>query len=426
MFQKLHIQMTIFSAIITGGLLALMTLACLMISEKGIRERDFASFTGNAISCLSYLEGQESLSLTWKAQVLENHHIQMELWDNGRRLFQEKSFGEEKHSPAFMEAARISREEEGLDVENLGAVSKRREAIFQMEGYYACTALIPRKGGMVAGILLYDLREQREIILRQRMAFGVLASFVLVALFVFSWFFTGHLIQPLKESRKKQTEFIAAASHELRSPLAVILSSVQAMEGAREQEKEIFLSNIKRESQRMARLVQDLLSLANADNHSWQLCLKKQELDTILLLEAEAFEPVMKEKGIRLLVELPKEEVDVCVCDGARITQVLSILLDNGASYVQKGGQICLKLTEEKDHFMVQVKDNGPGIPKEEQKDIFQRFYRTDKARRDKQHFGLGLSIAREIAVLHEGSLTVRDTPGGGATFILTLPKKKI
>lgn len=424
MLQRLHVQMTIFAVMITGGILALMTLACLWISEKGIWETELASFTGNARSCLSVLEEEGVVSRTWMGQVLENDHIQMELWDNGKPLFHEDLPGSGKRTAAFEEAARRSREEEGLDVENAGVVSRRREAFFQMEGSYVCTALIPREGGMLTGILIYDRQEQRERLFHQRMAVGGAAALAFLALLVFSWFFTGRLIRPVEESRKRQTEFLAAASHELRSPLAVLLSSVQAMEGAQEQERKRFQQNMEREIRRMSRLVQDMLSLANADNHSWEIALGEQELDTLLLSAAEAFEPVMREKGIRLFVELPQKAVSACLCDGARITQVLSVFLDNGASYVPKGGQIRLELVEERDRFLIRVEDDGPGIPRESREEIFQRFYRADRARRDKQHFGLGLSIAQEIARLHGGSIRAGASPLGGAAFTLTLPKR--
>ena len=427
MFKKLHIQMTVFSTLITGAILVFMTLTCLVISERGIRETGFSSFSGNASSCLYFLESQKTISRTWATEVLRNYGIRMELRDNGNLLFGEPAAGrEETKDSAFFEAAHISDEREGLDVENGGMVSARKEAFFQMEDYYACTALIPREGGLLTAIFLRDLSDQKEQILRQRVAFGLAAVLALAALAVFSWIFTGKMIRPLEDSRRKQTEFIAAASHELRSPLAVILSSIQAMEGCQEKERSRFLFNIKNEGERMARLVQDMLSLANADNHSWAISPSAQELDTLLLDVFEKFEPIMAEKGLSFTVELPEDEVTPCFCDGARITQALSVLLDNGASYVPKGGRICLGLTEEESQFVIRVSDNGPGIPEGQQEEIFRRFYRADTARKDKQHFGLGLSIAREILTLPGGSLTAETTPGGGATFVLCLPRKKM
>ena len=110
-----------------------------------------------------------------------------------------------------------------------------------------------------------------------------------LALVTFSWFFTGKMLRPLEENQRKQTQFIASASHELRSPLAVILSSVQAMESDWENAGR-FLKTIKSEGDRMSRLIGDMLSLANADNKSWSIMKTDCELDTLLLDTYEKYQ----------------------------------------------------------------------------------------------------------------------------------------
>ena len=111
-----------------------------------------------------------------------------------------------------------------------------------------------------------------------------------------------------------------------------------------------------------------------------------------------------------------------CSCDQERIRQVLAILLDNALCYTSPGGRVCLGLSFEQNSFSFSVADNGPGIPAEEKKLIFERFYRSDPSRSDREHFGLGLCIASEIIKAHQGRLTVSDTPGGGSTFTVQLP----
>lgn len=108
-----------------------------------------------------------------------------------------------------------------------------------------------------------------------------------------------------------------------------------------------------------------------------------------------------------------------------KVSQILTILIDNALSYVPEGGSIRLQAKKEPGAIAISVSDNGPGIPDSEKDSVFQRFYRSDASRNDKQHFGLGLCIAKEIALLHQGSLKILDTPGGGATFILKLPLQK-
>ena len=147
------------------------------------------------------------------------------------------------------------------------------------------------------------------------------------------------------------------------------------------------------------------------------------ELDTLLLDTYEKYQPILHGKKISLKVVLPEEPLSICKCDSARISLVLGILLDNGASYVSVGGRMEMGVKENEKYFQLYVQDNGPGISDENKEAVFRRFYRADPARKEKQHFGLGLCIAREIVTLHKGSIRILDTPGGGSTFVIRLPK---
>ena len=167
----------------------------------------------------------------------------------------------------------------------------------------------------------------------------------------------------------------------------------------------------------MSLLVNDMLSLSNADNHSWKMHPVPCELDTLVLDTYEKYEPLMQEHHMNFSVKLPEEELPLCSCDPERISQVLGILLDNAISYVPEHGKIRITLTQNAKGFCLSVIDNGPGIPDSAKTSVFRRFYRADSARNNKQHFGLGLCIAYEIITLHQGTITVQDTPGGGSHF---------
>ncbi|WP_373215671.1 sensor histidine kinase [Ruminococcus sp. 5_1_39BFAA] len=424
MFRKLHIQMTAFAALITSAILVVLTLACLAISESGMRKNSYATFENNVNSCISYMEGQTLLSHQWILQAKEAYGIDMKILDNGHELFFNKLNPTEEKADLFQEAAEISRETEGLDVDFPGGFTITKTALFRTEDYYACTALVPKKEGALSAVILYPLDDLKNQLKSQRIAFGMMVCLAIIAMSVFSWFLIKKMLRPLEESKRKQTEFIAAASHELRSPLAVILTSIQAMEDSGEKERERFISTIQSEGSRMARLIGDMLSLANADNHSWSILCSPCELDTLVLDTYEKYEAIFSEKGIRLSAKLPEEAFSLCKCDASRISQVLGILLDNAVSYVPSGGQVCLELAEDEKAFWLTVSDNGPGIPDQDKTSVFERFYRADASRGDKQHFGLGLCIAQEIVTLHRGTIVLTDTPGGGATFQIRLPKE--
>lgn len=424
MFRKLHIQMAIFAALITSTILVILTLACLAISERGMRKNSYTTFENNANSCISYMEGQSFLSYQWTLKVKDAYGIEMKIKDNGNELFFSKLNPVEEKEALFQQAAEISKEKEGLDVDYLGGFTITKTALFTTANYYACTALIPKKNGVLSVIILYPLDELKHQLTYQRIAFGSMVCLAIIAMSLFSWFFIKKLLRPLEENRRKQTEFIAAASHELRSPLAVILTSIQALENSKEEERGKFISTIKSEGNRMARLIGDMLALANADNQSWSILSSPCELDTLVLDTYEKYEAIFHKREIRFFVRIPDESMEPCKCDASRISQVLGILLDNAVSYVPMGGKVSIELSEEEKAFWITVSDNGPGIPDSEKEFVFQRFYRADASRGSKQHFGLGLCIAKEIVALHQGTITVQDTKGGGATFLIRLPKQ--
>lgn len=420
MFHRLHIQMTFFSALIIGIVIFIMTTACNFIAENSTGQNAWNTFQNNAISCISHLETQSIISSDWILQAEKNYDISMDIRDNGNSLYLKKLQTDSLDETIFRKAEEISAASYALDLSNPGAVSKLTKRIFfQMKDFYVSTALIPKSHGTVSMIILDSVKHR---ILLQRLAFSGAVFLAILALSICSWFFTGRMITPLEKSRQEQTEFIAAASHELRSPLAVILSGISAMKKADPKEQGHFLSVIEKEGTRMSLLINDMLSLSNADNHSWKMHPVFCELDTLLLDTYEKYEPLMQDHHMKFFIELPEEEIPSCPCDPERISQVLGILLDNAISYVPENGKIILSLSQTETHFLIRVKDNGPGIPDFAKTSVFRRFYQADSARNNRQHFGLGLCIAYEIISLHKGTISVLDTPGGGSTFQISLP----
>ena len=423
MFRRLHIQMTFFSSLIIGAVILIMTMFCNFIAVRSTRETIWTTFQNNSMSCISHIESQSVITNQWILQAEQNYGISIDIKDNGNSLYLKKLQGASAEKDIFQKAAEISADSHGLNLSNPGVVNKlTKNVFFQIKYFYISTALIPKDQGTVSMIILYPLNSMEHEILLQRLAFFGTAFLAILALSIFSWFFTGKMIKPLEENRQAQTEFIAAASHELRSPLAVILSGISAMKKAEPAEQTHFLSVIEKEGTRMSLLVNDMLSLSNADNHSWKMHPVPCELDTLVLDTYEKYEPLMQEHHMNFSVELPEEELPLCNCDPERISQVLGILLDNAISYVPENGKIQLTLSQNSRGFCLSVTDNGPGIPDSAKASVFRRFYRADSARNNRQHFGLGLCIAYEIITLHQGMITVLDTPGGGSTFVISLP----
>lgn len=428
MFKKLHLQMTFFCTLITSLILVGLSFACLSISERGTAKNSFVVFQNNINSLLAYLENQTTISHHWILQLESGSHFCTFLYDNGTPL----SFNSLNHAPDLEDireqAIETARKEQGIDLNSRytgDLLAKHAE--FSMDGrdgreYYISAALLPRKGGILSVVTLYCLDTTKAALLYQRLLFVIADAAAIFLLAAFSWFFTGRMIRPLREGRKRQMQFIASASHELRSPLTVMLTSLSAMQIAKKEDADAFACTIQSEGERMSRLIDDMLSLAGADSGTWSIHPSAIELDTLLLQTYEKFEALALQKGLSLSVELPDDGRFTCICDGERIAQVLSILVDNALSYTPAGGKILLSLSCEGSHHFLRVADNGPGIHGEARAQIFERFYRADKSHKDKDHFGLGLCIANEIVKLHKGKLYLEDTPGGGATFVVSLP----
>lgn len=428
MFQKLHIQLTLFCTLICGAILVFMSLICLSVSERESRERNFADFQINVNMLVNHLESQTVISYAWISQFCTDTHFELDIQDNGSRLvFDTLSPGslDEEH---FNQVRQIAAADYGILEESVTAnsvLSIHQEFELAVSGttYYGAMVLIPKHSGVLNIAALYSLTELNKRILFQRFLFAGADIFGILLLGIFFWFFTWRMIQPLAVSRQKQAEFVAAASHELRSPLTVILSCLSAMKQASPAEAAHFSETIAHEGQRMSRLIDDMLTLSGTDSSHFAIHKKPAELDTLLLSAYEKFEPLARKKSISLHISLPEELVQPCLCDRERMEQVFAILLDNAVSYTPMNGSISLSLKTSSDKLTFRIADNGIGIPDEEKEAVFERFYRCDKSHKDKSHFGLGLCIAREIIQMHRGKLWIEDTPGGGATFVIALKK---
>lgn len=426
MFKRLHIRLTLLCTVVSSLILIFMSFACLSFQEAESRERYFSDFQVNVNMLINYLESQSVISHNWLSQFHTDTHFEMDILDNGNRL----AFGNLKPLPSKEPIFALVREtarneyliyEESITPQSILSSHAEFEITFEDACYCAAVVMLPKNGGVLNIAILHSLEGLQKTISAQRLyfAFADIAGILLLA--VFFWFFTWRMILPLIENRRKQTEFIASASHELRSPLTVMLSALSAMKQAAPPDAERFAHTISMEGKRMSRLIDDMLALSSADSSHFTMRKSGVELDTLLLSAYEKFEALAKEKNISLKIDLPDESIPPCQCDKERIEQVLSILLDNALSYTPSGGAIRLSMQAAADRFTLRVADNGIGIPDTEKKAVFDRFYRCDKSHKDKEHFGLGLCIAWEIVHMHKGKLWVEDTPGGGATFVMVL-----
>lgn len=428
MFKKVQLRLTFFCALAMGLILLIMTSLCLAVSENNMKNRNETVFRNNASSILSYIDTQQTLSHTWLAQMEYNYGIMIDILDNGSPLFYNTLRSHETDRELLELARSTAVSEYGLDPETL----RSSDVLYRYEAfpvatdsrgeYYVMAALMPRKGSYLDIVILCPASLPAAQLWQQRLFFGSGSAAAWIILTILAWFFIARMLRPIEKSRRRQIQFIASASHELRSPLTVILSSLSAARTAAPEEQPRFFDSMEAEGQRMAHLINDMLLLANSDTKTWSIQPSMTELDTLLLETYEKYEPAARKKGLHLQAALPEDALAPCFCDKERIGQTLSILIDNALSYTPAGGtvQLCAGKTDK--YFAVSVADNGPGIPDDQKEKIFDRFYRADDARSSREHFGLGLCIAKEIVLLHRGKLIVTDAPDGGAVFTVLLP----
>lgn len=413
MFDKLRWKLTAFNSIITSGIMICLVLLCLSLSERNTKDQTYKNFTDTVYAVSSYLEVQNQISDEWLRQMEADPNVHISVLDAGMPLFSMTLSPEkEKLEPVFQTAWEIAQLPSG----------KNGYRLFAMDGYYAAAYRIEKQDSMVDLILLYSLAQMEAGIQNQRVLVFLASSAAVFVLVIFSWLFTGKMLRPIQENQRRQIEFIAAASHELRTPLAAILSAASAMERAEPMQRSQFSDMIHREGNRMSRLIGDMLTLSSSDSNGWALQKQPVELDMLLLEVYEAHYPLAKEQGIELTLSLYEQNVPSMNLDRDGINQVLSILLDNARYHTPTPGKIELEMTVHRKNVQIRVSDTGPGVPDDEKRRIFERFYRSEKSRSHRGHFGLGLSIAAEIVKKHNGRIWVQDATIGGAEFVVELP----
>ena len=228
---------------------------------------------------------------------------------------------------------------------------------------------------------------------------------------------------PVEKAWRQQRQFLSDASHELKTPLTVILSNAELLQAAPLSDKPARWSeNIRMEAQQMKNLVEEMLTLTRADNMPHTAVLEEVSLSDIAADCALAFEPVAFEAGKPLDYHLA-EDVTV-LGDRDKLRQLFSVLLDNAIKYGQDGGTITLTLQKTDRHARLIVTNPGEPIPPEQLKRLFERFYRADASRGEKSGFGLGLPIANTIAAEHKGTLKA-ESDAASTRFLFTIPLQK-
>lgn len=282
-----------------------------------------------------------------------------------------------------------------------------------------------RDNGLYIQVAFVDMSMEQATLKSMMGAYLQIGMASLVLLLGVSILLSQWVTRPVERAWKQQRQFLSDASHELKTPLTVILSNAELMESTPLPDKQArWTDNIHSEAQRMKTLVEEMLTLARADNMVRTTVFSRVNLSDVATDCALLFEPVAFEHGKPLDYAID-EEIAV-TGDGDRLRQVVSVLLDNAIKYGREGGAIRLTLqkSDRSARLAVANENGGVPIPAEELPHLFERFYRADASRGEQSGFGLGLSIAAAIAAEHKGQLKA-ESDAESTRFLLTLPLQK-
>jgi signal transduction histidine kinase len=236
------------------------------------------------------------------------------------------------------------------------------------------------------------------------------------------------MLSRLEESVGRMRRFTADAAHELRTPLTAMRTTAElALRRPRTPEEyKQALAQVVTISERMTQLADDLLMLARAEEGQSPVGMEHVDLVRIIQSVVTEMEPLFTHKHQRLSMELPSEPA-LITGTSADIRRMIAAIIDNATKYTPNGGAIRILLSDSSNEYALEVIDSGPGIPDEDLDRIFDRFYRTDPSRdRHTGGYGLGLAIARQIAVAHLGRIEARRAASGGACIRISIRRTSV
>lgn len=278
----------------------------------------------------------------------------------------------------------------------------------------------------ITKIALIDRSNYQVLIYQLLKSFLLVGVLSLIILFIISIYFTNKSIKPIKEAFDKQKQFIADASHELKTPITIIKTNTSLVlsnpnDTIKHQAK--WINYINSQTDRMSKLIDEMLSLAKLDAQENNIILVPINISKVIESMILMFDAIIYENNINLETTISR---DVFVNgDKENLKKLFSILMDNAIKHTNKNGTLSIKLITDKNKVKIIVKNTGKGIAKENLEKIFDRYYRSDDSRlRETGGYGLGLAIAKSIVSKHKGKIYAQSTLNKDTSFIVELPKQ--
>ncbi|MDO4535700.1 MAG: HAMP domain-containing sensor histidine kinase [Clostridium perfringens] len=278
----------------------------------------------------------------------------------------------------------------------------------------------------ITKIALIDKTNNQAVLYQLFKSFLLVGTLSLIILFIISMYLTNKSIKPIKETFEKQKQFIADASHELKTPLTIIKTNTSLVlsnpdDTVKNQAK--WINYINSQTDRMSKLIDEMLSLAKLDAQQNNMYLTTINISKIIESMMLMFDAIIYENDINLETNISK---DIFIHgDKESIKKLFSILMDNAIKHTNKNGNLSIKLFTDKNKVKIIVKNTGKGIASENLEKIFDRYYRADNSRvRETGGYGLGLAIAKSIVQEHRGKIYARSIINKDTSFIVELPRQ--
>ncbi len=228
----------------------------------------------------------------------------------------------------------------------------------------------------------------------------------------------------LESIDQSRSQFVSNASHELKTPMAtmkILLETMMYQPDMPQELQQEFMQDMNHEIDRLTSIITDLLTLTQGDDHAVTLKLEKVDVSSLAEETLHRLQSTAEQRNLELYRNI--QPGCIMQADSSKLSQIIYNLTENALKYTPDGGHVAVRLRTEAGYLLLQVQDDGVGIPKEDQAHIFDRFYRVDKARsRETGGTGLGLSIVRQMVTLHGGAISVDSQPGKGSVFTVRIP----
>lgn len=422
MFKRLHIKLTCYMGVVLAVFMIFVTTGIYFVTKYVYEEQTCKLMANEALKIQLYNRDPISINDVFKNRIYPK--LEDRIFMFGRETLSSNYFSYDKDMNVLnVKSDNVKLSKSLIDLV-VRAMYEKKDSFVKRKidgvGYRVYTKYVSF-GDALKIIQIYEETSSENYFLSFLSTVLWLIGVVgILTLLTLSYVFTGKALKPVKESWQKQKEFIADASHELRTPLTVIQTNLDVMMSDSEgtiEENEVWLDNAYSETRVMADMIDQLLTLAKVDAKENDLDIIELSLSEIVENVTDNMKVIAKNKNIEMVTEI--QDNVIIKGDYDKIRRLIVILVDNALKYTQEG-RVSIRLYTDRKYKILSVKDTGIGIYEEDIPRIFDRFYRSDKARNRKfGGTGLGLSIAKWIVDSHRASIDVESKIGEGSTFIV-------